>query len=382
MNLLEKYSSSCGVKISKPDIGISYFPHKFDKYIVIDNTNKNGMNVYDLYSDVIAYIHPVLKENNIDIVSFCKDNRSVIEKTNPYISLEKKQEAYLLQNSLLNICSDNLSSYVSSALDVPCISLYSIFPSNVSKPIWSDKLQVIESDRCGNLPFYGGKEDPKSINFIPPEQIANNIFKSLNLKSPINHETIFIGDLYPVKVVEVIPNFVADKSFLKGRALNLRMDYHFDENNACHWISGRKVNLLTDKKINIKILEYFKSNIAQFTISINDDFDEEYLKQVQEIGIQLEIFCEDKSKIQDFRFKFFDFDVNESIWKSKDDAGDKVAENTKFLTSKVILSEGKKYSCYEAYLRKKELTGNPESVYDSEDFWKELDHYRLINERI
>ena len=62
MNLLEKYSSSCGVKISKPDIAISYFPHRFDKYIVIDNTNKNSMNVYDLYSDVISYIFPILSQ--------------------------------------------------------------------------------------------------------------------------------------------------------------------------------------------------------------------------------------------------------------------------------------------------------------------------------
>ena len=29
---------------------------------------------------------------------------------------------------------------------------------------------------------------------------------------------------------------------------------------------------------------------------------------------------------------------------------------------------------------KKELTGEPEPIYDTDDFWKELDHYRLINE--
>lgn len=381
MNLLEKYSSSCGVKISKPDIAISYFPHRFDKYIVIDNTNKNSMNVYDLYSDVISYIFPILQANHISIVSFCKDDKSTIEKTNPYISLEKKQEAYLLQNSLLNVCSDNLSSYISSALDVPCISLYGIFPSEVSKPLWSDKLQVIESDRDGNLPSYGGKEEPKSINLIPPEQIANTILSSLGLDCLVPHDTIFIGDLYPVKVVEVVPNFATEPSFLNGRALNLRMDYHFDEDNACQWISGRKVNILTDRKVNIKILQYFKKNIAQFTVSINNSFDEGYLKQVQEIGIPLEIFCEDKSKIKDFRFKFFDFEINENIWKSKSDAGAKLNASTKFLTSKIILSEGKKYSCYQAYLNKKELTGGAELIYDSDDFWKELDHYRLVNEK-
>ena len=28
----------------------------------------------------------------------------------------------------------------------------------------------------------------------------------------------------------------------------------------------------------------------------------------------------------------------------------------------------------------KELTNQPELIYDTDEFWKELDHYRLINE--
>jgi len=77
MNVLEKYASSCGVKISDPDVGISYFPLPYEKYIVIDNRNRNGMNVYDIYSDVIAYIKPVLQKQGIEIVSFCKDSKSI-----------------------------------------------------------------------------------------------------------------------------------------------------------------------------------------------------------------------------------------------------------------------------------------------------------------
>ena len=71
------------------------------------------------------------------------------------------------------------------------------------------------------------------------------------------------------------------------------------------------------------------------------------------------------------------------MFKKKDDLGDdlnKINENTKFLSGKVLLSDGKRYSCYEAKKAKKELTGAPEVVYDSNDFWKELDHYRIIND--
>ena len=71
------------------------------------------------------------------------------------------------------------------------------------------------------------------------------------------------------------------------------------------------------------------------------------------------------------------------MFKSKSDLKDnlvKLKGSTTFLSGKILLSEGKKYSCYEAKKAKKELTTQPEMVYDTEDFWKELDHYRLIND--
>ena len=119
------------------------------------------------------------------------------------------------------------------------------------------------------------------------------------------------------------------------------------------------------------------------TVNINENFTDTYLTDVKNLGIKVELFCENESKIDDYRFDFFDFDVNESIFNSKEDLEDKksqVNSSTKFFSGKVLLSGGKKYSCYEAKKAGKELTSDAEPVYDSGDFWKELDHYRLINE--
>ena len=116
---------------------------------------------------------------------------------------------------------------------------------------------------------------------------------------------------------------------------------------------------------------------------LNESFTVDYLTQVKNIGINVEVFCEEESKLADYRFDFFDFDVNENMFKKKEDLDDnlcKLNESTKFLSGKILLSEGKKYSCYEAKKAKKELTPNAELVYDTSDFWKELDHYRLLNE--
>lgn len=378
MNVLEKYASSCGVKISKPNVGASYFPLKWDKYIVIDNRNKNGGNVYDSYSDVMSYIHPILEKEGIGIVSFAKEEKYIIEKTAPYISITKKQEAYFIQNSLLTVSSDNLSAYLADGQGVPSIGLYSIYPSESNRPIWTDKHTVIESERCGNLPSYGVAEDPKAINFIEPEKVAQAILDKVGIDFKILHDTVFIGDLYSIKVVEAIPDFATEPNFMKNKALNIRMDYHFDEQNLCHWLTGRYINILTDKKINLDLLRHYKKNIAQLTVTINDNFDEAYLKEVRKIGIKLEIFCENPEKIEKYRFKYFDFKINESEYKTKEDIDFEINDKSVFVSSKILLSEGQKFSCYEAKKQKKPLTGGVEPVYNTEDFWKELDYYRII----
>ena len=54
MNVLEKYSVNCGVKISDPMVASAYFPLKDPKYIIIDNRNKYPSNVYELFFDVLT----------------------------------------------------------------------------------------------------------------------------------------------------------------------------------------------------------------------------------------------------------------------------------------------------------------------------------------
>lgn len=383
MNVLEKYAANCGVKIREPHVGTSYFPLIDKPYIIIDNRNKYSTNTYDLFMDVITYVRSALEREGIGIISFEKNEKDTLEGARPYVGLFKKQENYLIKNSKLVVGCDNLSNYTAAALNTPSIGLYSAYPAVCTKPMWGDNYIALESHRDGNLPAYGVEERPKTVNFIEPEKVANAIFKMLGLPDKVPHTTFFIGDVYATKVVEVIPDFSPPSGFMENRALNLRMDYHFSEENAISWIKNRKINLLTDRPVNLNLLKYFNKSIAQLTININDKFTEDYLTEARATGINVELFCEDKEKIQDYRFNFFDFSINESIFKNKaalKGDGKHLNSKTKFVTGKVLLSEGKKYSCYEAKKAKKELTLEPELIYDTNDFWKELDHYRLINE--
>tara|TARA_R100000152_G_C6772525_1_gene199462 strand:- start:978 stop:2132 length:1155 start_codon:yes stop_codon:yes gene_type:complete len=383
MNVLEKYASNCGVKIREPFVATSYFPLTGRDYIVIDNRSIYGPNSYDLFDDVLSYISPVLKEKNIDIYSFANGEKDSIEGTRPFIALFKKQEAFLIKNSKLVVGCDNITNYQAAGLNVPSIGLYACYPSACTAPIWGNSHSSLDSERCGNLPAYGVKEDPKTINFIEPEKIANLIFEKLNLDERVGHETFYMGDHYPTRVVEAIPDFAPPAGFMEGRALNLRMDYNHDENMTMRWLQNRKINLLVDKPVNINLLKYFKSSIVQLTININESFNEKYFLDAQAVGVPVQIFCEDQDKIESYRFKYFDFEVNESIFKKRSDLDEQEAlinDKTTFLTGKILLSKGKKYSCLQAKNEKRELTGKPEPVYDVPEFWKELDHYRLINE--
>ena len=382
MNLLEKYSTSCGVKISDPMPASSYFPLRDEKYIIIDGRNLYPANNYDLFDDVIGYLTPFLEKENIRIYAFHDDLKTILAGTQPFIGLTKKQEAYLIKNALLVVACDNISAYYASSFGVPSVGLYSAYPAACKRPLWSDNHTALESDCLGNLPSYGIPEKPKAINFISPERIATTILKGLKLNCSIELETIYIGDLYPTKVVEVIPDFTTSPTFLQGKAINLRADYNFNEELIVHWVTGRTVNLLIDRPINLSLLKYFKKNIVQITINLNDSFSEEYLTELTESGLPMEIFCEDKEMLAHFRFRFFDFSIEESIFKSKtdlDDSLNKFNKNTHFLSGKILISEGQKYSCLEAKKQKNALTGEPEIVYDTKDFWKELDHYRLFN---
>ena len=382
MNVLEKYSVNCGVKISRPVVASSYFPLVDEKYIILDGRNKYKTNVYELFPDVLAYLQKSFDNEGIKVYAFNDKQEDVIMGTQPFINLTRKQEAYLIKNSLLALCGDNVTAYYAAALGVPCVALYSAYPAACTAPIWGDLHTSIESDWLGNLPAYGVEETPKAINFIHPEKIANTLLRKLNLGDSINIETVYIGDHYPTKVVEVIPDFVAAPDFLQGRAINLRADYHYHEERVVHWLQGRTVNLLINEPINLNLLKYFQKNIVQLTVNINEKFSEQYLKDVVATGVPLEIFCENKDELSAYRFKFFDFDIEESIFKSKkdlDESLNKFNKNTRFLSGKILISDGEKYSCLEAKKQKNVLTGAPEIVYDTKDFWKELDHYRLFN---
>ena len=170
MNLTEKIALDCGVKVSEPYLDRYFLPVKNDNYIIIDTRNKNESGEYDYFTDVLDLIKDDLRNANIDVFQLATDKSVKLACDRCYISINKKQENYLISKSKLLVSNENYTLYVASVFNVKSVGLYSLFNPKNTRPIWNQKSQIIlESDREGNFPSYGNsKESPKTINFISP----------------------------------------------------------------------------------------------------------------------------------------------------------------------------------------------------------------------
>lgn len=387
MNIAEKYALGCGLKIAKPFIDLAYLPICEDNIITIDTRCRYNDGTYDYFSDVVSLIAPFLKEKNIEIYQIASDENVKLAAKRCFIKINKKQEAYIISKSKLLIANQNYSLYLASALGIPSIGLYSLFESDTIKPIWNQHLQInIDSERYGNLPSYGQlNESPKTVNSISPYLVAKKILDALNIKNDLDRfELVHLGKEFNRKVVEIVPNYTTEEKFLQDQFVNLRLDYieNMSTDVLKFWIKNRKVNIITDKDINLSLLAPYKQNVKNITIMISDRISENFLKNCKYLGFSIKIYCNQIDKINEFRFKFLDWDIFEDKASTlPDDVKSKINETTKFTSSKILFSSGKLFSSKASFLRNSPLDKLGEHVILSKEFEEEQDYFKIYNER-
>lgn len=387
MNIAEKYALECGLKIAKPFIDFAYLPICEDNIITIDTRCRYNDGTYDYFSDVVSLIAPFLKEKNIEIYQIASDENVKLAAKRCFIKINKKQEAYIISKSKLLIANQNYSLYLASALGIPSVGLYSLFESDTIKPIWNQHLQInIDSERYGNLPSYGQlNESPKTVNSISPYLVAKKILDALNIKNDLDRfELVHLGKEFNRKAVEIVPNYTTEEKFLQDQFVNLRLDYieSMSTDALKFWIKNRKVNIITDKDINLSLLAPYKQNVKNITIMISDRISENFLKNCKYLGFSIKIYCNQIDKINEFRFKFLDWDIFEDKASTlPDDVKSKINETTKFTSSKILFSSGKLFSSKASFLRNSPLDKLGEHVILSKEFEEEQDYFKIYNER-
>jgi len=369
-HLAEEYAKSCGVKIGKPVLKTHYFPILEDRYITIHNDKKVQSKEYNLWTDVLSLLKPEL--GDIKVIQIGAAGEETIEGVDKHIPTNTlKQCSYIISNSLGHVGIDSVPVHIASALDKPVVGIYSHTYANTCSPLWNEKSKaiVIESDRGGKKPSFSLEENPKTINFIKPEKIAQSVLDVLGIDKKIKHKTIFIGNNYTSSFVEIIPT---QNTTVRASHIDVRMDYAHNEQVLENIIKNNKVEVTLSKPINLKFLYSGKINKIIYKA---DSFDSTFLNEIKKSSIPHVVICTSSKNLADERAKNFDFlinylDVEGLIKINKNKLGEEDFDKLKIYSNKQVVCGDKVFTSFFELNSRKNL----------DHFYLDLEFFRLYTE--
>ncbi len=395
MHLIEQYALSCGVKIDSPTVETSFFPIPFDKYIIIHASSGMPSKNYDYFEDVISTIKPHLDFKNIKIIQIGGSKDLAL---NGCYHLQGKttlhQTFYLIKNCIGLIGNDSFSTHVASGFNKKLVSLYGNSPKECCGPYWGDKSnQILLQGKLNSIKHsFSPEEIKKSVNNICSWKISASILKLLGLndKDSSSLETIYCGDSYWNKAVEVIPNFYKEiKPQGFPSSVNIRLDYteslsdvSFFIDRTLEWMASRPTHLILKDEIDLNIFRPFFKNLAKISYCISPHTNKEYIKLLKKTGKPTSFFCVDPDSIDEVQLNFLDSRVSLSPQGIKKDLdlNLNLCNNAFYKTNKLLFSENKMYSSKAAYLKDSQFS-DKEEIIDSTDFWKEIEYYKLYRNK-
>ena len=406
--LAEVYARACGIdpsQIGHMEIMEKYYPLPFQNYFTIQAGSGQGAKNYDYWNSVIELLIPLLQQNNITLVQIGgKDDIPLKYCHNLLGQTDTNQSFYIVNRSLFHFGNDSFAAHVVGDKGLPLVECFGETCARNHSPFTynKDKSIFIESHRNDNLPTFASNESPKTINYIKPEDVAKAVFQilSINYTSPIS--TWFIGSNYNAFILEFVPDHDLPPSFMPENPVTVRLDLHFDEvKMATATMSGRKVNIVTNKPININLLRNIKSNILGINYEINLNDDLSYIKDLKKLAVSLKFFSKerDKDKLSQIRLKFFDLcqiifmedrTKNHFIEDCEKYLNKKLDKEVKFdilsyRSNKFMLAGNKIFTSKAAWKADKSVANfdqNITQVIDNEDFWNDYQFYNIFEKLV
>lgn len=362
MHILEQYAVNCGAKIDKPYIFKEYIPIPFDKYIVLHAGSGMESKNYDYYDDVVSFLKPYLDKENIKIVQIGGEKERKIKNCYHLLGTTKKQLAYIIDNSLLYFGNDTISLHLASYFQKKIVCASTVLYEACFYPYWSDKkdYKIINSHRNGLKPSFSNNENPKTINFIKPEEIVKEILGFLNIESNNLPESIYRGERSTHPIIEISPSQLIDKNTFSNFVLNIRLDYFPDFNDLnpiLQNLQTRPATIVTDRPINLDILQHFKKNISTIIYDVTDNLDLNFVSSLNNSAIKNAIiFKNSQDNISEEVFKHRQLElINlpnliEPIKINKFNFNEINTEKAIFRTNKVFIHNNKLFTSRAAQL--------------------------------
>lgn len=390
MHLIETYSLASSSKIDKPFILDKFFPLAIDKYITFQPYSKYSSKNYDFWFEVINIIKPALDKEGISIVQIGGMNEKAIQGCyHTQGQTNFGQAAFLIKNGLMHFGSDSFGVHLASAFNKKIVALYSNNFINCVKPYWgksSDHI-LLEPDRDnGNKPNFSAEENPKTINTIRPELIAESILKLLDIKFTFPYETVFIGSYYNfAKLVEMVPDVAINTQSLNIDSIIVRMDFHHNEEILIHQLNISPVSIVTNKPIKVDIIESFKSRIKQLIYIVEKENSPEFAEKMKFLGLPFSMMTElPDEELNKFKLDYLDIGMIAKKDKINPDNLDNFRgiDRSKlyYKTNKITLAQKQIYPSRSAWGSNQNIpTVHPEflPIINDDYFWSELDYFLI-----
>jgi len=399
MHLLESYAADSRLKIDKPFIYQRYFPLTIGKFITVHQDHRSPADVYDFWSSATSILFPHLKKADIKMIQIGSPNDTLIKGC---IDLRGKTEigqlSYIINNSLLHLCSDSFSQHIASSLGKKIVCLFgSNNPSNTG-PYWSsseDSISLTPHFKEGMLPTYtpSQKLNKKVINTINPEDIAGSVCKLLDLEFEYPFESLYIGDCYKEALVEHVPNCTINVQGFSGQTLYERMDLNHDEECLDKQLSvdcGCNFSIITEKPINVRILKKHKKKIKTLFYRMDKGHSIKFVKDLLKTGIKYILTTrESQSFVDSIKLDYMDYGIvhiDEPLDPSEiDSLKNEDLESLYFSSNKFIISDQKFYP-NTSYIKKGISVPSIDTtmVYPIEDvqsFLWDTDYVRIVKKK-
>jgi hypothetical protein len=248
----------------------------------------------------------------------------------------------------MHVGADSFAAHIASGYGKKIVALYSNNNVNNVKPYWTKpEDMVLLSPKINKKPQYSVNESPKSINNIKPEAIAEGILKLLNI--PYNNlpKTVYIGNEYINKTLEIIPDKPINPAQIGLETLVIRMDYIFNEQVLELFLQQKKCIVFTNKPINEELLKKYKQNIPQLIYIVEKDNDTSFVKTLKRNTINAAFISYlSEEELNQFKLDYMDY----GLIVKRDHPTDKIeiSNNTYFKSSRILISsEGQFNSKYQ-----------------------------------
>ncbi len=391
MHIIESYAANCGAKISKPYLYQTFFPVPFERYVTF-HMEDEASRAYDYWQDVINIISPVLKQVGITIIQIGEAKGIQLSECISYRGqTSPNQNAYIIERSMLHFGSDGFLLQLAGAYNVPLVGLFSVIFPECTKPYFGNPAnqRIFTSyDRAKLKPSFSSEENPKTINLIKPEEIAQAILDLLKINFQIPFETLFTGKKYSHLVIEEsIPNHPAIL-FNPEHQVEIRCDLEYDEQAFIHQLLNyKKAVVVLDKPINLNILGKLKNNIGTIVFKIVDDTQKDYLGQLVGIGRNVILIStlspERIAELKPLYYAFGNINRIETVEEDKINELKKQVKDLYYRSIKVTGSGGRFYYSYAASKNDALMVNHHEyqKVIDVPTFWENLNCFTIVKKK-